>query len=245
MARASAIKTRDRKLRATTLVELLIAAVLVSVIVLGLLGIDTFSRIHLSGAERRARLQNELSMILGHMHKNIAKAVGDPNNPPMVTTYFKQDLTFCACKEGRLIFYWEDGEPDGKLVASNASDCLIQHKSAEHDYQNAYLWCRVSLGGNGFVNSLHFLSGRNCLVSSQNIPRLCNGGYEDLSLKITNLNAVADPKGKYLDVTITGCFQPELDKDPYDPNSGTTCGTPGNPSLTMTERIYLPQVSSN
>lgn len=57
--------------------ELLIAIVLFSIIVLGLSNIDIFSRLHVISSDRRAQLQNELSNALEHMGKRVIQGVGD------------------------------------------------------------------------------------------------------------------------------------------------------------------------
>jgi len=60
-----------------TLVELIIAMVLVSVIVLGLSSINIFSRYHVISSDRRTKLQNEVSFILEHMNKYVSLAIGN------------------------------------------------------------------------------------------------------------------------------------------------------------------------
>lgn len=60
-----------------TLLELLIAIVLFSIIVLGLSNIDIFSRLHVISSDRRAQLQNELSNALEHMGKRVIQGVGN------------------------------------------------------------------------------------------------------------------------------------------------------------------------
>jgi len=65
-----------QKSRALTLLELLIAAFLIGVIVLAIGNIEIFSRYHVTAAERRARLQNQISFALDHMNKNFTNAIG-------------------------------------------------------------------------------------------------------------------------------------------------------------------------
>lgn len=66
-----------------TLIELLIAITLLSVIILGFSSIDLFSRFHLRTAQRRSDIQNEISYVLEHMAKEIARAIGDANQLPV------------------------------------------------------------------------------------------------------------------------------------------------------------------
>jgi hypothetical protein len=62
---------------AVTLVELLIALTLATIIVLGLNSIDLFSNAHVVTASRRAKIQNEVTMALEHMTKNIMQTSGN------------------------------------------------------------------------------------------------------------------------------------------------------------------------
>jgi type II secretory pathway pseudopilin PulG len=71
-----------RRNRAVTLIELIVAIGLISVIVLGLASMELFSRYHVISADRRAQLQNEASIALEHMYKHISNAIGSVADPP-------------------------------------------------------------------------------------------------------------------------------------------------------------------
>ncbi|MDP3731694.1 MAG: prepilin-type N-terminal cleavage/methylation domain-containing protein, partial [Candidatus Omnitrophota bacterium] len=73
-----------KRSRGLTLIELLIALSLFTLIVLGFSNIDTFSRYHVMSSDRRAKLQNDASYVLEHMAKEINKAIGDVNNSAVV-----------------------------------------------------------------------------------------------------------------------------------------------------------------
>ncbi|MBU1727435.1 MAG: type II secretion system GspH family protein [Candidatus Omnitrophica bacterium] len=66
---------------AMTLIELLFALVLFSIIVLAIGSIESFSRYQVVGSDRRAKLQNEAMLVLEHMSKNAARATGDSTHP--------------------------------------------------------------------------------------------------------------------------------------------------------------------
>lgn len=66
----------SRKTHGTTLLELLIAIILLSIVVLGVSSIDFFSRAHLISSDRRVKLQNELSYCLEYMTKGIMLGTG-------------------------------------------------------------------------------------------------------------------------------------------------------------------------
>jgi hypothetical protein len=69
------------KFTAFTLLELIIAMVLLVIIMLGFVSIDLFSRHHLFTADKRTKLQNELSLIAEHISKDVMRSTGDINNP--------------------------------------------------------------------------------------------------------------------------------------------------------------------
>ena len=68
-----------------TLLELIIAISLLGVLALAFTSIQSFSQYHAIGSDRRAKVQNELSFVLEHIAKNIQRASGDYNNPPIQT----------------------------------------------------------------------------------------------------------------------------------------------------------------
>jgi type II secretory pathway component PulJ len=63
--------------KSVTLVELLIAISLLSLIVIGFSSIDVFSRYQVITSSRRSTLQNEVSYALDHMSKHISQAAGN------------------------------------------------------------------------------------------------------------------------------------------------------------------------
>jgi prepilin-type N-terminal cleavage/methylation domain-containing protein len=63
--------------KAVTLLELLIAMVLIGMIVLGLHTIEIFSRFHILASDRRVKLQNDATYVLEHLAKTMLNAVGD------------------------------------------------------------------------------------------------------------------------------------------------------------------------
>lgn len=69
-----------KKNKAVTLLELLMAIVLFSIIVLGFSSIESFSRFHVVSSQRRVRMQNEVAVALDHMTKQISMAIGDVTN---------------------------------------------------------------------------------------------------------------------------------------------------------------------
>ena len=70
--------------RSVTLIELLIAVSLIGVLVLGIGSLDTFSRYQLIASERRAVIQNELSIAMEDMSKSAIRATGNFDDPGIV-----------------------------------------------------------------------------------------------------------------------------------------------------------------
>ncbi len=66
--------------KSTTLIELLIAVSLLSVVILAAATFDIASRNFLRASQRKAEVVNDATLVLDHMHKNILSAIGDIHN---------------------------------------------------------------------------------------------------------------------------------------------------------------------
>ena len=84
----------QRTSRAVTLLELLVAIILLSIVVLALSNIQIFSRYHVITADRRAKLQNEVSFALEHMSKHIGQVIGHVNAPAVKTYNDNRGIRF-------------------------------------------------------------------------------------------------------------------------------------------------------
>jgi Tfp pilus assembly protein PilV len=63
--------------KSITLIELLIAIVLLAMVILGVNNVNVFSRYHLISTDRRTKIQNDASRCLEHMTKNASQAIGN------------------------------------------------------------------------------------------------------------------------------------------------------------------------
>jgi prepilin-type N-terminal cleavage/methylation domain-containing protein len=91
--------------RAMSLMELLVALVLFSLIVLGIGNIETFCRHVFTGSDRKAKVINEASYVIEHMSKFIGNAVGNSADVPV-------NLTPPAmCSQAATV--WTDYDPAG------------------------------------------------------------------------------------------------------------------------------------
>ncbi|MFA5115494.1 MAG: prepilin-type N-terminal cleavage/methylation domain-containing protein [Candidatus Omnitrophota bacterium] len=60
-----------------TLLELLIALILTGIVAVSIFSLDIFGSYHLTGLDKRRRVQNQVSDVLEHISKNIINAVGN------------------------------------------------------------------------------------------------------------------------------------------------------------------------
>lgn len=74
----------QRALRAISLIELIVAVILLTLVVLAVSHIHIFSHLHTISSDRQVELQNEASLVLEHMAKNMSRAIGDFSNPAIV-----------------------------------------------------------------------------------------------------------------------------------------------------------------
>jgi len=69
--------------KSLTLLELLIAIGLITIVVLAFASVQIFSNFHLATSGRQVQLQNESYLALEHMRKNIIMAIGDISDLPV------------------------------------------------------------------------------------------------------------------------------------------------------------------
>lgn len=209
-----------RKSRGLTLIELLIALVLLSLVVLGFSSIVLFSRYHVISADRRAKLQNNLSYILEHMTKQIAKAIGNE----------KIDLAYSVIDERNSV----SGVTDTSAVRVYVDGNLNGQRDtvAGSDYWKAYRF--RNYGGQAY--SVNYCL--ECLTKACSNAN-CAVAWETLGNNITNFsiskpaNADNTLSYNYVDVDIAARWFP---------------GQPvsvDNPEINMRTRIKMPSVSTN
>jgi len=206
--------------RAITLLELLIAITLVSIIAIGFYSIYLFSHFQVLSSDRRAQVQNEASYILEHMSKNIAGAIGNEVVYGANTIIDTNEPT--GAGEDVRIRVYIDGNNDG----------IRQAEVDNQDYWIAYRYFRNR-------HQVQFCSRCN---RRQCGPGQCATGWEPVSLKMNAVSGLRATKpggnilnANYIEVTVTTCFDP--DGQPH------ACGTPENPQVNMTTQINLPNVS--
>lgn len=179
--------------KSVTLFELLVAVIVVSLLVLGLGSITTFSNYHVRSADRRLRLQNDLAYILRHMTNEITKAVGNPGQPAVDTGGISGDAA---------VRVWIDYNQDGRRDSYPADRQVAYRFTGTSGPEPYKLWY---------------------CPECANIPcAACNPGWgaaaNTLSEKIRVFSSsVTDD---YLDVRATACWEPSTAADATLP-SGT------------------------
>ena len=181
---AIAIK-QYKQYRGLTLIELLIAVSIFSLIVVGFSNIDTFSRYHVMSSDRQVKLQNDASYVLEHMAKNITGtgtlggAIGDINQPPVNLTTIGGD---------NAIKVWIDYNPNGQRDAS--------------DREIAYR----------FTGSPAAYQIKFCPECTNGPCTNCNPNWnstEILSSRISTFTPTYSSTDNYIDIDITACWDPD------------------------------------
>jgi hypothetical protein len=98
---------------------------LLGMVILGVYSIDTFSRYHLVTSDKRAKVQNEVSLVLEHMARTIALTIGDFKNYPLNLS--SNTLTF-----------WADSNQDGILNLTTGDNLSAYRYNAT---ENAIRYC--------------------------------------------------------------------------------------------------------
>ncbi len=207
--------------------ELLISIIIVSIIILSLGSIDLFSRHHVIGSERRAKLQNEISHALEHMTKNISGtgtrggAIGDLNQPAINTNPIGSDPAI-------RIRIDSNNPPDGIRDASDV-EIAYRYRVSNHEiwyylvYPGAHEIITPGLPAHGFIMS--------------DFSSITSGAFTQPS------QIRYDTSNNYLEVQLTGCWDPAT-AGSWDPVTGSPSNaTPENPCVTMQASIKLPGVS--
>lgn len=186
--------------KSITLIELLIAMILLVVIVLGVTSINVFSRYHVVSSDRRAKLQNDVARCLEHMTKYLSAAIGNETSVADTAVYIRSNpastiLSVLADTNGNGLS--EDGGGD--------------------------FWIRYE-----FDPSTHRLSYCNQCQNQVCSGASCSGTEDVLATNITAFSASKSgtpannfSKGNYVNVSLTACWDPDGSCDTPDNPSVT------------------------
>lgn len=212
----------NQKLSSITLLELLIAILLLSIIVLDLGNIDLFSRSHVISSDRRAKIDNEISLALVHMGKQIMNAFGNEiisgadtvvsvvaNNPPS--------------DDGNTIRFKIDSDNNGTADTWRA---YLYHNNSAPSGKNQIWYCPQC--SDSTCATCTPVWGTSDNIIARNISSFTPSKPVDASNRLNK---------SYITIEIQACWDP--DGAPY------ACNTPNNPSVTMKANINMPAVSTN
>lgn len=209
----------NRIFRAVTLMELIVCIILLSVIVLGLATISTFSSFQVRSSEQRSKLQFEASTVVEHMTKEFGKAIGNEviDGADSVIDDTKQITSNYA------IHIYKDLNGNGQRDALGTDHWVVyQYTGNQGNAANRYqVW---------FCPSCDNKPCNNCAP---------NWGDLRIANRITYFKVTkpTDPlQSAFVNVQVRAC---------WDPTQPATCGTPANPQVEMNTTLRMPSVTTN
>lgn len=205
--------------KAVTLLELLLAISLLSVIVLAVSSVHLFSHSQVISAERRSRLQNEAAYCLEHMAKDISRAIGNTNDLAVI------------------------GYTDNKGIRIRVDDNPADGKIDTTDHWVSYRHENIIQGGSAVDSEIrYYQDAGEGETPSGTYESICQ------KVKITPIGSTNPDewgvvfdfdltKNNYLNVIIRTCWDPS--------EKSSQCATRDNPLNTMSNNISMPSVSVN
>ncbi len=191
------------RLKSVTFIELLIAIMLLSVIILAINGMDIFSRNQIVSSNQRTRIQNNVSRCLEHIAKNASNTVGNE------ATYGADTAVYIR--------------PDFNNTTTLAFFTDIKGNGAR-DVSNDY-WVGYNLN----TTSHNFNYCNNCANAT---CVSCSGTVEVLAQDITAFSAAKNfTNGNYVNITMTGCWDPTRTCGAFDNPSVNLTTSIALPSL--------------
>lgn len=246
---------KNSSIKSVTLLELIIAIALLSVIVLGLTSIDFFSRHHVVDADRRAKLQNQLYFVLEHMNRtitgttNVGGAIGNEYLNTDTAPYPSVvDINHATgnTERTRLKIYVDAGNgtagssPDGIRQAD-----VGNNPNTYDDHWVVYLFYDAS-GPMPQRQEIQYCD--RC--KSDKCQNCMGNNWVTLADNIVKFDPVKPVDGtgnlndNHIDVEISACFDPWY-ADASRRITSYPCGSGDNPEVTMKTSIKMPSVTVN
>jgi len=182
-------------LKSVTLIELLIAIMLLAVVILAINNIDIFSRYQSTSSEQRTKVQNDIARCLEHITKNAANTIGNEEIYGTNTTvYISPDSANTA-----ILSFFTDTNGNGTRDAGGG------------DY-----WVSYNYNTTGHTFSY-------CNQCPNAACAACSGSEEILARDITGFSASKDfTKGNHINITIAACWDPAKACDISNPGFNMT-----------------------
>jgi Tfp pilus assembly protein PilV len=208
-----------------TLWELIIALILLSVIILGISSIDVFSRFHLVTSERRTQLQNEVSLALEHIFKQMINTSGNEiiSGADSVVNVIVSNPN----QDNDQVIFAVDTNADGSRDAVRAY--RFRSGAAPAGQRNQIWYCPECTVDNP-------AAGCGVCVPAWGSPA---------NLIATHIisfqpDKVTNPlRQNFIRLQVRACW------DPTEQPQNGACGSPNNPIVEMNARAALPSVSVN
>jgi len=208
--------------KAITLMELLLALAVTSIVILYFFAVEKIGRQDLFNTDHRAKVQNEVSYVLDHMTKNLTRTIGSTanitgQNPAVSTSTISGDAAL-------------------RFFVDLASDCSSPGEgqwNTQCDRWRAYRYRPASATPTTDRYQIwyyEYCDGTDCSGAGTIGPEIIARRITAFSCAITN---------NYIDVTITGCW------DPAEAAASGACGSANNPSVAMHAYINMPSVTAN
>lgn len=213
-------------IKGMTLLELLIAISLLSLIILALASINTFSHYHVLTAQYRSKVQNEASLILEHMTKQIGNAIGNEavNGAKTVvnTDWISGHPAIRVFVDAGTLSggLFQPGEGQGSNVTPTGNDHWIAYTYAgSGTYAHQLRYC-------------NYCQDEDCIFSQ------CRQTPEVLTNRMTSFIPAYPANQNFVNIQFTTCW------NTVGANL-TACGSADNPDVTMNTDIKMPSVSTN
>jgi len=207
-----------KPVRAVTLLELLIAIILFSTIAIGFYSIDSFSRNQVISSQNQAQVQNEASIALAHITKEVMRGIGSTVHLTDPTVEDRIPVKTDNVASDTALWVYVDVAADGVLAGDG------KWGTAGADRWRVY---RFRDAGAGIGDRYQLWYYPNYTDPS--------GPYEVIARNISAFSVATSQN--YVSVTITACLDPS--------GSAYACGTMKNPQVTMSTKIKIPAVSLN
>lgn len=214
--------------KAISLMELLVALAVTSIVILYFFAIEKIGRQDLFTIDHRAKVQNDVSYIIDHMTTNITgrKKLADDyvtyqtrggaiGNTQIAAEYPVDTST--GIDGDNAILIWIDYDNDGKRTSSDKR--IAYRYSGAPNYQIWY-----------YSNYTDSPASYEVLTGNRIMPNFSSDTGQQTYV-------VYNAANNYLNVQVTGCWDPDGSPD--------ACGTDKNPSVTMHAYINMPSVSTN
>ena len=205
-----------------------VALMVLSILVIVFAAIDLFTQGQVLTIDRRSKVQNELAYILEHSAKQISKAIGNTKIDRSSSDGDQIIKTDPILGDTAIEFYAENNyngvRDNSGATPDNWMAYRLRPSTADPATESYQLWYCPSCATSGCLD---------CTPAWGTADNI-------LGKKVKGVTYAYDPAGNYVDISITGCW------DPSGSATNVECGTSDrNPSTSMSTRISLPLVTTD